>query len=191
MWLVAATVTLNSNREKKMANISEFKANMIGGGARANQFRVALQFPSYVGAGLAAMAKAPFLCKAASLPASTIDNIPVQYMGRNVNFAGERTFAPWTVTVLNDVDFIIRRALESWSNGIQQYDSTLGITAPLAYQQQLSVIQLDRSGIPLREYSFHDAYPTDISDIPLSFESANQIEEFTVTFNYNYFSIDL
>lgn len=172
-----------------MAFISEFKANMVGGGARANQFRVSLLFPSFVSQGTAATLKAPFLCKAAELPASNITNIPVQYMGRNVNFAGEKTFNPWTIQVITDVDFTIRKAMEEWSNGIQSYDTTYGITAPLMYQTELTVQQLDRSGFMIRTYTFHDAYPTFVGDIPLSFDSPNIIEEFQVTFDYNYFTV--
>ena len=80
-----------------MANIADFKAQMIGGGARPNQFRVELAFPSYVTLGVVAGQRAQFLCKAAQLPASTIETLPVLYRGRPVNFAGERTFQPWTV----------------------------------------------------------------------------------------------
>jgi hypothetical protein len=109
-----------------MADIADFKAQMTGGGARPNQFRVELIFPSYVVAGILASAQAQFLCKAAQLPASTIENIPVQYRGRAVNFAGERTFAPWTVTVYNDTNFNVRNAMERWSNGIQNYQTTNG-----------------------------------------------------------------
>ena len=173
-----------------MANISEFKANMIGGGARANQFRVQLQFPSFVSLGTLAAVKAPFLCKAAELPSSTIVNVPVQYRGRQVNFAGERTFQPWTIQIVNDVDMIIRRALEQWSNGIQHYDNTTGYSAPMMYQETMSVSQLDRSGVVIKTYTFHDAYPTFIGDIPLSFDLPNVIEEYQVTFDYNYFTVD-
>ena len=101
-----------------MANISDFKANLQGGGARANQFRVVLSFPSYVAGGIVVGQQAQFLCKSAQLPGSTVENVPVNYRGRVVNVAGERTFQPWSVTVLNDTNFSIRNALEQWQNGI-------------------------------------------------------------------------
>lgn len=183
----------NSNREKKMSNISAFKATMVGGGARSNQFRVAIQFPTWVSGGLSSGAAltAPYLCKAAELPASSIQNVPVQYRGRQVNFAGERTFNPWTIQIINDTPMLLRRALEDWSNGIQNYDNTFGIAFPMMYQETLSVEQLDRTGVVIRKYTFHDAYPTFIGDIPLSFDSPNVIEEYQVTFDYNYFTIDV
>lgn len=171
-----------------MANISEFKANMLGGGARPNQFRVELGFPSFVGVGAAVGIRSMFLCKAATLPASTVENIAVQYRGRPVNFAGERTFAPWTITVYNDVDFAIRNALEKWSNGIQNLGQTNGLTNPSDYQVDLQVSQLDRNGSVIKSYSFIDAFPIEIGNIQLDYETTNQIETFDVTFQYNYWT---
>lgn len=171
-----------------MANISDFKAQLIGGGARANQFRVELSFPSYVTAGPVVGLRAQFMCKAAQLPASTVENIPLQYRGRAVNIAGERTFAPWTVSIYNDVDFGIRNAMEQWSNGIQNLSSTNGRTNPRDYQVDLQVHQLDRNGAIVKTYKFIDAYPIEVGAIALDFDQANTIETFDVTFQYNYWS---
>ena len=171
-----------------MANISDFKAQLIGGGARANQFRVELSFPSYVTAGPVVGLRAQFMCKAAQLPASTVENIPLQYRGRAVNIAGERTFAPWTVSVYNDVDFGIRNALEQWSNGIQNLSSTNGRTNPRDYQVDLQVHQLDRNGAIVKTYKFIDAFPIEVGAIALDFDTVNTVETFDVTFQYNYWT---
>lgn len=173
-----------------MANIADFKSQLIGGGARANQFRVELSFPSFVTLGVVAGAQAQFLCNAAQLPASTIDPITVLYRGRPVNFAGERTFAPWTISVYNDTNFNIRNALEQWSNGIQNNGATTGITNPLSYQVDLSVHQLDRNGAVVKTYKFVDAFPTEVGDIQLGYDQGNAIETFNATFNYNYWVSD-
>ena len=171
-----------------MANISDFKAQLIGGGARANQFRVELSFPSYVTAGPVVGLRAQFMCKAAQLPASTLENIPLQYRGRAVNIAGERTFAPWTVSIYNDVDFGIRNAMEQWSNGIQNLSSTNGRTNPRDYQVDLQVHQLDRNGAIVKTYKFIDAFPVEVGAIALDFDTVNTVETFDVTFQYNYWS---
>ncbi len=171
-----------------MANIADFKAQMIGGGARPNQFRVELTFPSYVTLGIVAGQRAQFLCKAAQLPGSTIENIPVLYRGRPVNFAGERTFQPWTVSIYNDTTFGIRNSLEQWQSGIQNYNSTNGRVNPRDYQVDLNVHQLDRNGAIIKSYKFHDAYPTSISAVGLDFEQQNAIEQFDVEFTYNFFT---
>lgn len=171
-----------------MANIADFKAQMIGGGARPNQFRVELTFPSYVTLGVVAGQRAQFLCKAAQLPASTIETLPVLYRGRPVNFAGERTFQPWTVTIYNDTTFGIRNALEQWQSGIQNYNTTNGRVNPTEYQVDLSVHQLDRNGATIKSYKFVDAFPTTISAIGLDYEQQNAIEQFDVEFQYNFFT---
>jgi len=171
-----------------MANIADSKAQMIGGGARPNQFRVELSFPSYVTLGVVAGQRAQFLCKAAQLPASTIETLPVLYRGRPVNFAGERTFQPWTVTIYNDTTFGIRNALEQWQSGIQNYNTTNGRVNPTDYQVDLNVHQLDRNGAIIKSYKFVDAFPTTISAVGLDYEQQNAIEQFDVEFQYNFFT---
>ena len=171
-----------------MANIADFKAQMIGGGARPNQFRVELSFPSYVTLGVVAGQRAQFLCKAAQLPASTIETLPVLFRGRPVNFAGERTFQPWTVTIYNDTTFGIRNALEQWQSGIQNYNTTNGRVNPTDYQVDLNVHQLDRNGAIIKSYKFVDAFPTTFSAVGLDYEQQNAIEQFDVEFQYNFFT---
>lgn len=170
-----------------MADISEFKSQLLGGGARSSQFRVELAFPSWASNGALAGQQAQFLCKAASLPQSTVASIPTYYRGRVVHVAGEREFQPWTITVYNDTNFSIRSAFESWSDGIQSYTAIGGRTNPTEYETDLLVHQLDRNGAILKSYKFFDAFPTDIGAIALDFENTNQIETFEVTFQYNFF----
>jgi hypothetical protein len=171
-----------------MANISDFKAQLIGGGARPNQFRVDLSFPSYVSVGAAIGLNSQFLCKAASLPASTVENMQILYRGRQVNFAGERSFAPWSVTIYNDTTFAIRNAMEKWSDGVMNNAQTNGRVNPRDYQVDLTVNQLDRNGATIKTYVFHDAYPTTIGAITVDYDSNNQIEVFDVEFTYNYWT---
>ena len=173
-----------------MANISDFKSQMIGGGARPNQFRVDLTFPSFVTPGAAIGINSQFLCKGAQLPASTIENTQILHRGRQVNFAGERSFAPWTVAVYNDTTFAIRNALERWSDGVMNNAQTNGRTNPRDYQVDLLVHQLDRNGAVVKSYRFVDAYPTEIGPITLDYDTNNAIEIFDVTFTYNYWTSD-
>lgn len=174
-----------------MATISSFKAQMQGGGARPNQFRVELTFPAFVGSiASAAGNAAQFLCKSAQLPQSTLADIPKLYRGRPVHFAGERDFQPWTITVYNDTNFLMRNVMERWHNGIQSYSSTIGILRPNDYQVDMSVYQLDRNDRILKTYRFYDAYPTVIGPIGLDFDASNDIEQFDIEFTYNYFVTD-
>lgn len=168
-----------------MARVTDIGNMLIGGGARANQFRVELSFPNFVSLGVVAGQRAQFLCNAATLPGSRIIEVPVPYRGRTLYVAGEREFDPWTITIYNDTTFGIRNALEQWSNGIQNLTTTDGITNPTQYQVDMAVHQLDRSGAILKTYKFVDTWPIDISPIQLSYEQNNVIETFDVTFRYN------
>ena len=172
-----------------MANIDTFRSNLVGGGARASQFRVYLTFPDWVlqsGAAAGAAVSGVFLIKAASLPASLITPIDVPFRGRIAKIAGERQFGNWVVTVLNDNDFTIRKALESWSRGILDHSSTTGRINPVSYTSDLIVQQLDRNENILKEYKFHNCFPQAIAEIQLDFANVQQIEEYQVEFSIDY-----
>ena len=168
-----------------MANINDFKVHLSDGGARANQFQVNLNFPNITD-GIVAATQGKFLCNAASLPGSSIENISVPYRGKIVNFAGERIFEPWSVTIINETSFSIRSAFERWVDVINHNQNIGGRTKPARYQVQMQVTQLGRNGEPLMEYEFHDAYPVNIGEIALNYGDGATLEEFTVQFAYNY-----
>ena len=172
--------------------IDDFKGKLVGGGARPNLFEVELNFPAGldIDAGGDVPEKMRFMIKAAELPASNVGDIPVAFRGRILHVAGDRTFDPWTVTIINDVDFGIRRAMERWSNAINNHEFDSGETNPNTYQSDANVFQLGRkvskdgeAAIPvLRRYKFHGIYPTQVSPIPLDYGSTDTIEEFQVQF---------
>lgn len=169
-----------------MARIADFKSQLINGGFRPNQFRCEILFPSTVPNNDAGRA-VQFLAKSASLPSSTISSIPVSYRGRPAKFAGEREFQPWTIEVYSDTDFAIRNAFEAWIDTMQRAGSTAGAIDPLSYQSTLKAIAMDRNDNEVKTYVFNDAYPTEIGQIQLDWESNNQIATFAVTFDYNWF----
>lgn len=168
--------------------ITEFKAQLLGGGARPNQFEVELTFPAFVGLGGMAGQKAQFMIIAASLPASRIDVAPAPFRGRFVYTAGERTFDPWTITVLNDTDFLIRNAMEQWQQAINNNTTNVGLTNPSDYQSRALVHQLSRSGDRIKSYTFEGMFPVEVQEIPLAFDANNVIEQFGVTFNYQFWT---
>lgn len=174
--------------------IDDFKSKLVGGGARPNLFEVELVFPQGL-AEQAAEERGRFLVKAANLPASNINVIDVPFRGRNLKIAGDRTFDVWTITVINDTDFLIRNAFERWMNAINKHDNATGEVTPSDYQTDMYVNQIGRAPVAqgfggsqtdqqklpiLRKYKFHGTFPTNISDIPLSYDSSDTIEEFTV-----------
>lgn len=173
-----------------MASINEFKAHLTQSGARPNQFKVLITFPATVPLGAQAGPSVEFLAKSSTLPESTVEPISVLYRGRPVMFAGERTFAPWTISVYNDNDFNVRNAFESWIDTISRADTTDGATITTDYQVDMEVHQLDRSGNIVKVYNFANAFPTSVGAIALDWDTSNQIEIFDVTFGYNYWTSD-
>ena len=165
-----------------LRTITDFKSKMAGGGARPNLFEVELVFPDPIAIENDVKEKSRFLVKAAQLPASNITPIEVNFRGRILKIAGDRTFDTWTVTIINDVDFAIRSAMEKWMNFINKMEAATGAQDPAAYQPDAYVHQLDRDGSTLRSYKFHDVFPTNISAVDLSYETVDTVEEFTVEF---------
>ena len=169
-----------------MANINDFKAKLAGGGARPNQFKVTMPFPGYAQVG-GEIEELAFLCKVTALPALNIAPITVPFRGRQIKIAGDRTFADWTITVINDTNFKIRNAFERWSNGINNMTDGEGLTNPADYQVDAFVDQLDRNGATIKSYTLRGAYPIDLAAIDLDYGNNDAIEEFVVTLNYQYF----
>ena len=170
-----------------MANIDDFKANLIGGGARANQYRVTITPPAGIAIGLD-VRRASFLVTASQLPESTLGEIAVPFRGRNIYVSGDRPAPePWTVTFMNDTDFMIRNAMELWHNGINDFANNTGVTTPADYQTDLFVEQLDRDDTVLKTYIFRNAFPLTIDTIDLSSAEAGELETFEVTWRYQHF----
>lgn len=174
-------------------NVAEFRANMIGDGARPNLFQVTLAFPAIASNGTAAGQKTTFMAKAAQLPGSTIGQVPVYYFGRELKFAGNRTFADWTLQILNDEDFTIRNSIESWMNAINSHAGNVRNSAannPSSYTVDATVTQYGKTGEALKTYKFVGLYPIDLAPIELDWGSNDTIEEYGATFAYQWWEAD-
>lgn len=167
--------------------VDDFKAKLKGGGARPNLFRAIVNFPGYAGGEVELTS---FMCKGAQLPASVMNVIEVPFRGRQLKVAGDRTFEPWTVTVINDTDFSVRNAMERWMNGMNAHAENTGLTNPVDYQADLIVEQLDKDGSVLKTYKFRGCFPTNVAAIDLSYESVDILEEFTVEFQVQYWEAE-
>ena len=187
--------------------LSQFKSKLIGGGTRPNLFEVSIPtFPSAISEAWSAGDDSEngifkFLCKATALPASNLGSIEIPFRGRTLKVAGDRTFDDWTVTIINDEDFKLRTAFERWSNVMRRLDDATGVTNPTSYMTDGYVQQLGRGGqisaasndggesAVLRSYKFFDVFPITVGEIALSYDTTDQLEEFDVTFRYQYFTI--
>ena len=178
-------------------SIVDFKSRLKGGGARPNLFQV--EMTSIEDAETKVDFK--YLCKAAQIPASTVASIDVPFRGRILKVAGDRTFETWTITVINDEDYKIRKYFEGWMQRIAQYADASGLSKPGSYMESAKVKQLGRkettesaaegSGLNvLATYTFHDIFPISLGAIQLNYESTNVIEEFQVEMQVNYWTPD-
>ena len=163
--------------------VDDFKSKLRGGGARPNLFKATINFPAYAQGDVELTS---FLCKAAALPASTVGMIIVPFRGRQLKMAGDRTFDVWTPTIINDTDFSVRNALERWMNGINGHATNTGLTNPTDYSADLTVEQLDKDGSTIKTYNFRGCFPTGLSQIDLSYDATDVIEEFSVEFQIQY-----
>ena len=151
-------------------NITGFQGQLTFGGARANLFQVTIDNPIDRGAFL----KTSFMVKAAQIPAATIGIAPFSYFGREVKLAGNRTFEDWTVTILNDEDFLVRDGMERWSNAINGLESNLRspvLATTAQYKTNATVTQFSKTGLPIRTYNFVGIFPTTVAAIDLDWST--------------------
>ena len=162
-----------------MATISDFAAHFRGG-VRPNLFRVDIEGPEFFN-------NFHFFCKGAAIPASTVGVIAVPFRGRQLQVPGDRTFEPWTVTVLNDVDWQHRTAFENWSHRITAYSANVSNfdSGDLGYYGRATVIHLDRSGNVVRRYVLEDIFPSSVAAIDLTSDGNDAVEEYAVEFQIN------
>ena len=187
--------------------LRDFKSKLAGGGARPNLFEASINsFPTAISEAWDNSSEAEggafkFLCKSTALPASNLGSIEIPFRGRTLKVAGDRTFDDWTVTIINDEDFRLRTAFERWSNVMSQLDDATGVTNPTSYMTDAFIQQLGRgpevgaatnnggNTSILRSYKFFDVFPVTVGEIALSYDTTDALEEFDVTFRYQYFTV--
>lgn len=157
-------------------SISDF-VSKFQHGARANLFRVEIPFLGE---------DCKFFCKAAQIPGYTVDKIPVKYQNNNLYVAGDHEFPDWSVTIINDKNYGIRKNLELWMSSIKNRSMTSGAGNVKDYLKNCYIYQLDEKGNELEEYIFYHMWPSDLGSIDVSFDSVDTVQEYTVSFAYSY-----
>ena len=179
------------------SNVSSF-IQRVGQGVKPNMFMVDVNFPGSLGKSADDLETTNIMCKSAALPGSNLGVIEVPFRGRTVKIAGDRTFDTWTVTFFNDKDFKLRAFFEEWANKINTHEAnTSELFVPnssTGYTADLKVKQLEKddttTGSILRQYTLFYCFPTNVSQIDLAYDSNDQIEEFTVEWQYSYFKAE-
>lgn len=177
-------------------NVQRFRAQMVGDGARPNLFTCDIEGLGTilnVGGATNMQEKFSFMCRAAQLPGSTVNQIPVNYFGRELKFAGNRTFTEWTVTIINDEDFLVRNAFEAWMSKLNSHVGNLrdpGYVRPVDYQRNATITQYGKADMNgengIKKYKFVGMFPIDLSPIEMDWGANDTIEEFAVTFAYQW-----
>ena len=172
------------------SNVSSF-LTQVKQGVRPNMFQVDITFPGSVEADQTLVS---YMCKSAALPASNIGVIEVPFRGRTVKIAGDRTFDNWSATFINDKEMKSRSYFEQWLNQINTHKANTGeIQDPTAYGRSVVIRQLEKDSTPagseLRSYKLWYAFPISTSAIDLAYDSNDQIEEFSVEFQYSYWTV--
>jgi len=173
------------------SNVSSFLSK-VSQGVRPNMFEVSIQFPD--GAQAEDTEIVTYMCKSAALPSSNVGVIEVPFRGRTVKIAGDRTFDNWSATFINDKDFKTRSYFEKWLEQINSHQAnTAGIIDPTQYGRTVTVKQLEKDdstgGEVVRSYKLWYAFPTSASAIDLAYDSNDQIEEFSIEFQYSYWTV--
>jgi hypothetical protein len=175
-------------------NVNQFRSQMTGDGARPNLFEVRMNVPGWAKSQGRIDEKFRFMCNTAQLPGSTIGIAPVFYFGREVKLAGNRTYPEWTVNIINDEDFVVRNSMERWIAGINDPVGNLrdprAANVQTGYGVEASVVQYGKRGNRIKEYYFFGMFPIDISPIEVSWAANDQVEEFSVTFAFQYWTSD-
>ena len=180
-------------------DINTFKGKVTSG-VRPNLFKVTFALPTAAQSGTATSETLTFLCKSAALPSSTMGTIEVPFRGRNLKIPGDRTFDSWTATFINDANFASRSAFEKWINLVNKLDANVGSlnnSSTTPGENIFQDIRIDQLSKPssttadsiIRTYTLFGAWPSSVSQITLGYDQNDQIEEFDVEFQYQYFAI--
>ena len=170
-------------------NIKNFANAMQGAGVKPSLFEV----QGRIGGSESPLT--PFLVKAASLPGTALGTIEIPYRGRKIKVPGDRVFSDWSISLINDNKFQLRNLFELWVDSIQSMERNVATNEFINFSTPVfadwTVNQMDRTGKPIKAYTLVGCFPTDISPIDLSYESSDQIEEFSVTLAYSYFTSNI
>ena len=156
-------------------SVNDFNNQYTGDYARPNLFEVNI-------AGI----DSKMFVKAASLPATTVGLVEVPYQNRKLKVPGDRTFADWTATVIQDEEYKMRNQLLEWQKqilGFSEFKTTIG---PGDAHSQITIQPYDRDGEKAGHVANVYGWPSEIGSVDLSWESADAIQEYTVTFSVSW-----
>ena len=175
-----------------MATLSNFKTALTYGGARPALFNLTVYIPGTFGGstmtGVAGLNEISTVCNVSAIPPLTVTPIEKQYFGRTVKIPGDIVYGDLSTTFFNTEDYSVRNAIEVWMDKINSHSDNLGFSNNGDWVADVDLIQYSKDGESLMEYTFIDCWPTTLAEIPLSYDTASDIEQFDVTWAYNYYT---
>ena len=174
--------------------LSSFKSALQYGGARSSLFNMTVYVPGTFGGsvmtGVAGLNEISTVCNVSAIPPLTVTPIEKQYFGRTVKIPGDIVYGDLTTTVMNAEDYSVRNAIEVWMDKINSHADNTGFSNNGDWVADVDLQQFSKDGdsTPLMTYSFIDCWPTTLSEIALSYDTASDIEQFDVTWAYNYYT---
>lgn len=184
--------------------IDTFKSNISGRGSysftRSNLFEISIEFPGKIGnsAATAAKQQMEFLGRAAAVPSYTQGTVEVPFRGRTLKIAGDRTYEPFTVTIMNTQDHQLRNAFEKWASILQFETHNFATSAGLGGngmgvfgKAEVSLLRRNKKDEGedykiMRTYTMHNIWPSSVSAVDLDWGNNDAVQEFTVEFQVQY-----
>lgn len=171
-------------------NVATFRSELKTDGARAALFEVILAPPAGIVASMPALTnQVAFKARATSLPGDAVSSIDVNYFGRAIKVAGTRAFPDWSITVINDEDFLIKNYMEIWQSSINSHIGNLrniNMKTANLYQSDALINQYAKTGEIIKTYKIFGLFPVDVGAIDVDWANGDQIEEFPITFAYQW-----
>jgi len=169
------------------STLSNFKTALAFGGARPSLFDMSVSAPTAMGLGNG-FADMQSFCNVSAIPPLTVTPIERQYFGRTVKIPGDMVFGDLNTTIINTEKFHIRNIIDKWMNGINTHVGNESYSDNNSWQGSLTLTQYTKDGESLMTWTFVDAWPQTVAEIALSYDTASDIEQFDVTWAYNYYT---
>jgi len=173
-------------------NVSKLKGALAKGGTRPSLFKFT------VTGAPTTLTNIEYFCQVSALPPLTVTPIEKIYFGRTVKIPGDIVFGDLTTTIYQTEAGTERFGIEKWMdkiNGHVDNKSTLESETGNfmgKYSAVGKLIQYSKAGgtvaNKLSTVEFVDLWPQTVSEIALSYDTASDIEQFDVTWAYNYYT---
>ena len=184
--------------------IQNIMQKTLGDGARATKFDVLFEFtnPKTALPPQDAMA----LVKTTSFPGVSHTTMDFKYKGRSVPIRGQVKYSQtWECTFYLTQDHSLKHAFDNWivaldevhgyalrGQGGAYLNDTRKLHAQRGYTTTIKLYQKDfDDNNSTAEYTLFNIYPTEVTPIQYSYDGTGQIQEFTVTFAYSYFTMNV